>query len=399
MKQDDRPTSSGENFPHEVTGDEDTRLLSAQLRAALRKDLAPDAQHRARIRAGVWSAVATGHLPASASRVDAAMKARVLGLKGGVGALGHALGTKLIVSGLVLSAAAGGTTLATRQLSGRQATPSAHVSAPAARDLEAQPPAARAEEPSAVEPTAALETECEQQAPEPVATVGSALATGASESRRATVPRAAQRLFAESIGASASRSQPPTRGAEGRGFATPASAAQQAPPPVAQNAGASQPTAAATSTTAAQPTTVVTPAAAATQPEQTVAATAAPTAQPAEVAVAPVLTQPVAAQLQTGPVVAPPARPAASLAAELALVRAASVAVDHAEPTRTLALLSRYEAQYPHGALRTEVEALRAVALCRSSKPGAAPVSAAFLREHGSSTLAERVQRACTGSK
>jgi hypothetical protein len=80
----------------------------------------------------------------------------------------------------------------------------------------------------------------------------------------------------------------------------------------------------------------------------------------------------------------------------LALVRAASTAVERREPAAALALLARYSARYPSGALRIEAQALRAIALCTRRAPAGLAARDAFVREHARSALADRVQRACS---
>jgi hypothetical protein len=87
--------------------------------------------------------------------------------------------------------------------------------------------------------------------------------------------------------------------------------------------------------------------------------------------------------------------PKYALAAENARVRAASEALRRNQPRAALAQLQRYAAQFPNGALRVEVAALRAIALCAAHAPGSAADSGEFLRAHAGSPLAERVRRAC----
>jgi hypothetical protein len=87
--------------------------------------------------------------------------------------------------------------------------------------------------------------------------------------------------------------------------------------------------------------------------------------------------------------------PASELADELALVRAASDAVDRADAVRALALLSSYAQRYPRGSLQTEAQALRAIALCASKQSGATAARDAFLSAHARSALAQRVRNTC----
>lgn len=88
-------------------------------------------------------------------------------------------------------------------------------------------------------------------------------------------------------------------------------------------------------------------------------------------------------------------KPAPSLAAELALVRSASAALDRKDAKAALALLARYPQAYPAGSLAIEVQALRAMALCLDEHSDAARARDAFLREYPSSALAERVRSSC----
>jgi hypothetical protein len=94
---------------------------------------------------------------------------------------------------------------------------------------------------------------------------------------------------------------------------------------------------------------------------------------------------------------APPsaAAPSSTLAAEFALVRAGSAALDRHQPDLTIALMQRYAAEHPSGTLRVEAEALRVLALCNKRDASAATARESFLHAHAKSALAERIQRAC----
>jgi hypothetical protein len=94
---------------------------------------------------------------------------------------------------------------------------------------------------------------------------------------------------------------------------------------------------------------------------------------------------------------APPsaAAPSSTLAAEFALVRAASAALDRHQPDLTIALMQRYAVEHPSGTLRVEAEALRVLALCNKRDASAATARESFLHAHAKSALAERIQRAC----
>jgi len=89
------------------------------------------------------------------------------------------------------------------------------------------------------------------------------------------------------------------------------------------------------------------------------------------------------------------AQPTPALAAELALVREASMAIERHEPGAALARLARYASRYPSGALRIEAQALRAIALCANRATTGPVARDLFVREHAGSALAERVERAC----
>jgi hypothetical protein len=109
------------------------------------------------------------------------------------------------------------------------------------------------------------------------------------------------------------------------------------------------------------------------------------------------LQQPAASQPTVASQDAPPstAAPSSTLAAEFALVRAGSAALDRHQPDLTIALMQRYAAEHPGGTLRVEAEALRVLALCNKRDASAATARESFLHAHAKSALAERIQRAC----
>jgi hypothetical protein len=81
---------------------------------------------------------------------------------------------------------------------------------------------------------------------------------------------------------------------------------------------------------------------------------------------------------------------------EITLLAEANAALRASDAPRALALLRDYDARFPHGMLREEVEASRIIGHCQLT-PGraAAAAAAAFLASHPASPLAPRVRSSC----
>jgi hypothetical protein len=91
---------------------------------------------------------------------------------------------------------------------------------------------------------------------------------------------------------------------------------------------------------------------------------------------------------------APPPAPAADLRDQIALIDAARTAVKTGATDRALALLRRYEANYPAGAFRPEALALRVEALDAGGHGAEARALAReFLARYPQSPVADRVAR------
>jgi hypothetical protein len=94
-----------------------------------------------------------------------------------------------------------------------------------------------------------------------------------------------------------------------------------------------------------------------------------------------------------------PAHPAGApgrLQDEIALLAEANAALRASDAPRALALLRDYDARFPHGMLREEVEASRIISHCQLTPgPAAAAAAAAFLDRHPASPLAPRVRSSC----
>ncbi|MCY1054364.1 hypothetical protein [Nannocystis sp. SCPEA4] len=85
-----------------------------------------------------------------------------------------------------------------------------------------------------------------------------------------------------------------------------------------------------------------------------------------------------------------------SLAQEAEALARAQAAIQGGRADEALAVLAAYAQQFPHGVLREEHDALRALALCASDRAAEGRAAAAvFLRTHGASALAERVRQGC----
>lgn len=85
-----------------------------------------------------------------------------------------------------------------------------------------------------------------------------------------------------------------------------------------------------------------------------------------------------------------------SLAQEAEALAQAQAAIQGGRADEALSLLAGYAKRFPAGVLREEHDALRALALCASERTREGRAAAqVFLREHGSSALAERVRKGC----
>ncbi|MEY4576521.1 MAG: hypothetical protein RL701_1224 [Pseudomonadota bacterium] len=351
---------------------DEERLLSPELSALLRDDLAPRDHDRDRIHSNLRSTLASGTIPTSLNHIDAAMTARAAAIKAGTGVVGHALGAKLVVLSLAIATASGVATVAIP----RYSDPHSERSKSARMPAQPQRPAQR--KPVADEQRAL------DNAPDPAA--------GNIQPPTSVTPAAAPAALAAS--------KQPTPIAP-----QPSAAARHHPSPVtptsspASNTGiagpALSPPVSSIDTATARTSQLITPiAAAAARPAEE----SKPAEQPSASPVAP-LTPNAASPLNPhpAPFEAIQGRPALTLGAELALVRGASNAVDRHDYSSALDQLSRYAARYPSGAFLTEVAALRAISLCEARRPGADAARDSYLRAHGSATLAARVRNACRG--
>jgi len=126
------------------------------------------------------------------------------------------------------------------------------------------------------------------------------------------------------------------------------------------------------------------------------APTAAPMLPPEELPTAPAET-PVAAVLPHRHV-APPLHAVAPgrLQDEITLLADANAALRASDAPRALGLLRDYDARFPHGMLREEVEASRIISHCQLTRgPAATAAASAFLDRHPASPLAPRVRSSC----
>ncbi len=91
-----------------------------------------------------------------------------------------------------------------------------------------------------------------------------------------------------------------------------------------------------------------------------------------------------------------PARPLGRLQDEITLLAEANAALRASDAPRALALLRDYDARFPHGMLREEVEASRIISHCQLTPgPAAAAAASDFLDRHPASPLAPRVRSSC----
>ncbi|MDB4987096.1 MAG: hypothetical protein JWN04_2274 [Myxococcaceae bacterium] len=88
---------------------------------------------------------------------------------------------------------------------------------------------------------------------------------------------------------------------------------------------------------------------------------------------------------------------AATLSAEMALLRTASEALAHGDENAALAQLREHGRRFPDGSLREERDGLRAIAECTRDDAPSAASAKRFLRQYPSSLLGARVSKACTG--
>jgi len=112
--------------------------------------------------------------------------------------------------------------------------------------------------------------------------------------------------------------------------------------------------------------------------------------------------EPAQAEAREEPAAAPPRKPQPPdpATAELALMRRALTSLRDNQAKQALVLLNEHEAEYPRGAFATERRGLRVVALCAAGHlEQGLQERAAFLRQAGSSPIAERVRRACQEGK
>jgi hypothetical protein len=312
----------------------DGALLTPQLRAALLRELSPGVDQRKRVRAAVSSALAGAPMSLAVKQADVAMAGRAAQAKAGSAVAGKSLAAKLLISSVLLAGGVVVTGIALRHGS----APS--DGSPALRSAPVAPaPLVRSESASVPPASTAMPPE-----PQPSAALA-----------RQPQPSAAA---ATELGEPALHPRPR------RALATPR---------VSQHSQLSAATPARQPDTAAAPEPAKTPTPAA--PSEAPANTDAPAA-PSEAPVA------VAA-------------PRFSLGSELALVRAASAALDRRDAKAALKLVARHGAEYPNGALQTEAQALRALALCAAGWPEAEEARDAFVRAHPKSALADRVRSAC----
>ncbi len=93
-----------------------------------------------------------------------------------------------------------------------------------------------------------------------------------------------------------------------------------------------------------------------------------------------------------------PSLDARNLDRELQLVRSAQRALDSGSPAQALALVDRHAAEFPHGVLNQECQAVRILALCASGRVASAQDARdRFLKQHPGSPLADRVRATCGG--
>jgi hypothetical protein len=91
-----------------------------------------------------------------------------------------------------------------------------------------------------------------------------------------------------------------------------------------------------------------------------------------------------------------PERKSGTFERELQLLRSARRALDAGSPAQALALLDRYAAEFPRGALKSEEQAARVQALCAAGNVASAQrTTKQFLEQHPGSPLTDRVRASC----
>jgi hypothetical protein len=89
-----------------------------------------------------------------------------------------------------------------------------------------------------------------------------------------------------------------------------------------------------------------------------------------------------------------------SLERELQLLRSARRAIDSDSPEPALALLDRYAAEFPHGALKPEYQTARVLALCAAGRVASARMARdEFMQQQPGSPLAARLRATCAGAR
>jgi len=83
------------------------------------------------------------------------------------------------------------------------------------------------------------------------------------------------------------------------------------------------------------------------------------------------------------------------LRAEMTMLHAASLALDHGDIARARSMLNSHRTQYANGQLREERQGLEVLARCLAHEANAASGARAYLRSTPRGVLASRVARAC----
>jgi hypothetical protein len=299
-----------------------------------------------------------GHVAGSGTKAVGAVGAKTAAASSTT----KSLVAKLLFMGLVVG---GGTTAVVTHTPSKDAAPVASVAvAPQPIATVARPQANEALPPQVETPVAT-----EPAAPEaPVADPSTA---ASADEPKLTTPHARH---------AAQRANAAARSRRDRAAHVVAAAPQQAPPSV--------PSPQSPATSVVAPEVAEVPRAIATPDPQQAQPSVPETAAPSRSVDSPAVNT-------SKPATPEPSTPKHQLAPELALVRAASVALRAGDPSKALASLRKHSEQFPHGALRVEADALRAMALCAGNDPAAASARDGFLRAHPSSALAERVRAAC----
>jgi hypothetical protein len=340
-------------------------LFSPETRAALRRELGPDAHAQARVRGALWSHVATGSLSPAAQRIDALLQAKAsatatqaagtASIKTTLAATVHSVTGKVILVGILVGGAGTAAVMRSAPASDHAAVAKPQLAAPM---LERTSPAsdhAAVAKPQLAAPMLERTSPASEYAAvaKPQHTAPMLEVAVHPETPAAPLPE-------PDLGATPLPAAPPhttaaaPRSQHQRRERTPQTRSLERAPAVSSEAPAA--------------------------PQQVTSSSSPPQEQLAENVQAPT---------------APEPRPQHELGAELQLVRAASDALQRRDTDSALAQLQRHAALFPRGALRVEVEALRAIALCLAESDDSAAVSGRFLELHASGPLAERVRRAC----